>query len=186
MTTNTESTIRQGHIVMLIEMIKARELASSGGQFDAVTALMVALLQQLPNPYAVGQLKAALPPLTLLMQKLVDDIATGEFIHPFKFDTEDGCNVLCVRLANVIRHLTRSTWMLEMWDTMPLKTSHLLKRQLQDAGALLLDVKGMPREFERTLGGKREAHLSAIRLSAFTALGVDASKAKFRKFKPQS
>lgn len=182
MITDTESIIRQGRIVMLLELIKARELASSAGQYEAVTALILGLLEQLPNPYAAG---AALPPLTLLLQKLVDDIATGEFVHPFKFDTEDGCEVLCVRLGYVMRHLTRSTWMLQMWDTMPLRTSSRLRQQLQAADALLLDVIGNPKEFERTLGGTRVGHLVAIRLSAFTALGVDTAKAKASKYKPQ-
>lgn len=185
MNIDTESTIRQGRIVMLLELIKDRELASSAGQYDALTVSMLALLLQISNPYEAGRRKPGPPPLTLLMQKLADDIAAGEFLHPFKFDTEDGSNVLCVRLSNVMQHLTRSTWMLERWDTMPIKTSCLLRRQLKTAGALLLDVSGMPLMFERTLGGKREAHLYAISLSALAAIGVDASTINTSMFKPQ-
>jgi hypothetical protein len=116
-------------------------------------------------------------PWALIVDKLLSEIASHQFRHPFKFDTEDQIPVLCVRTNHVMSHLAQSNSLRPFWDRMTVKTDRVLKKQLATAGVLLMEPD-KPTEvlhLERTIRGQRVSHMVAIDLAQLAQYGLHAT-----------
>lgn len=123
-------------------------------------------------------------PWVWILEKLFSEMAMGEFRFPFEWDEIEGRECLLVRPAHVVDYMSRTPALREFWSGLQVKSDRVFKSQLRDAKAVLLDEKGVVREFERTLGAepfpgqadhrKRVAHLVAIDLTRLGEFGVHA------------
>lgn len=113
-------------------------------------------------------------PWAWVLEKLLSEIASGGFRHPFKFDQEDQVDVLCVRTGHVMDHMRQTNYLREFWDGLPVKSDRVFKKQLAAAGVLLTDANDEPVTVERTVKGQRVAHMVAISLPAMRQYGLHA------------
>jgi hypothetical protein len=116
-------------------------------------------------------------PWALIVEKLLGEIASHQFRHPFKFDTEDEVPVLCVRTSYVMSHISQSPHLRPFWDRMTVKSDRIFKQQLAAAGVLLMDPDqpGKALHVERSIRGVRESHMVCIHLSALEKFGLHAT-----------
>jgi hypothetical protein len=124
----------------------------------------------------ISETKATRHPWVWIIEKLLSEIARGEFRYPFKFDTEDGVEVLCIRTGHVMDHMSQSSGLRAFWDELPIKSDRALKKQLALAGVLVLDMEGdgEPLTFERTVHGKRVGHMVGLSLPMLRQYGLHA------------
>jgi hypothetical protein len=125
----------------------------------------------------ISETKATRHPWVWIVEKLLSEIARGEFRYPFKFDTEDEVEVLCIRTGHIMDHMSQSTGLRAFWDELPIKSDRALKKQLALAGVLVLDPMGNGYdvlEIERTVHGKRVGHMVGLSLPMLRQYGLHA------------
>jgi hypothetical protein len=105
-------------------------------------------------------------PWVWIVDKLLSEIARGQFKFPFAFDTEDEEPVLCVRSSHVMDHLRSEHSLREFWDGLPVKSDRVFKKALLSANVVVRD------SVERTVHGKRVSHMMALSLPALEQYGL--------------
>lgn len=153
---------------LAIELMHVRRRAKTVEEFNATTVLIYNALARAKFNEPDGFTE----PWAEIMGRVLEAIAQNAFHFPYKFDQEDGEDILCIRTSHVMDHLTKTTWLREKWDHMPIRTDRALKKQLKQAGVLITDAKGNARPFERTIRGRRVAHMVGLRLSALHRHGL--------------
>ncbi|MES1977341.1 MAG: toprim domain-containing protein [Pseudomonadota bacterium] len=115
-------------------------------------------------------------PWAWIVEKLLSEIATHSYKFPYRFDTEQGIEVLCVRPGFVMDHISQAPNLREFWDGLPVKTAQVFKRQLLAAGVLVMDDKDptKPADVERTVRGSRIAHMVCLDLDKLKQFGLHA------------
>lgn len=116
-------------------------------------------------------------PWAWIVEKLLSEISAHKVLYPFKFDEVDEVPVLCVRTGHVMDHMRQTTYLREFWDGLPIKSDRVFKRQLEQAGVLLMDEKkgnSLALELERTVKGNRVGHMVALSLPALKVFGLHA------------
>ena len=114
-------------------------------------------------------------PWAWIVEKLLSEIASHKFLHPFRFDVEDQVPVLCVRTGHVMDHMRQTTYLREFWDGLPIKSDRIFKKQLEQAGVLAMESDASkPLEIERTVKGQRVGHMAALSLPALKQYGLYA------------
>lgn len=116
-------------------------------------------------------------PWALIVDKLLGEIASHQFRHPFKFDREDDVPVLCVRTNHVMQHISQSTSLRPFWDRMTVKSDRVFKKQLAAAGVLLMEDNEVdPLHVERSVRGHgRVGHMVALNLKQLERFGLHAT-----------
>jgi hypothetical protein len=124
----------------------------------------------------IADTKATRHPWVWIIEKLLSEIARGEFRYPFKFDHHDEMEVLCIRTGHIMDHISQSNGLRAFWDELPIKSDRALKKQLQLAGVLMLDMEGdgEPMVFERTVHGKRVGHMVGLSIKMLQQFGLHA------------
>ncbi len=112
-------------------------------------------------------------PWAWIVEKLLSEIASHRFLYPYKFDQEDEVATLCVRTGHVMDHMRQTPYLREFWDGLPVKSDRVFKRQLEQAGVLVMDGS-KPLEVERTIKGQRVGHMVALSLPALKQFGLHA------------
>lgn len=127
-------------------------------------------------------------PWAWIVEKLLSEIAAHKVLYPFVFDTVDEVEVLCVRTGHVMDHMRQTPYLREFWDGLPVKSDRVFKRQLEQAGVVLLGgAEGRALEVERTVKGARVGHMVALSLPALKQFGLHAvvPKAPAAQAEPQ-
>ena len=107
-------------------------------------------------------------PWVWIVDKLLSEIARGNFRHPFVFDEIEEERVLCVRTSHVMDHISTEHSLREFWDSLPVKSDRVFKRALQTAGVLAEE------DVERACNKQRVAHMVAMSLPALEQYGLHA------------
>jgi hypothetical protein len=74
-------------------------------------------------------------------------------------------------------HMRQTPYLREFWDGLPIKSDRVFKRQLEQAGVVLMGGEaGPPKslEVERVVKGQRVGHMVALSLSALKTFGLYA------------
>lgn len=98
------------------------------------------------------------------------------FRKPFKFSKAGEPDAVYIRTRHIMDHLVECNWLRDNWHGMPIRSDRVLKRELRQAGVLLLDDG--KEAVERTVNGQRVSHMVGISLAALQASGIDATKAR--------
>lgn len=122
----------------------------------------------------IASTKASRHPWVWIIEKIFSEIARGEFRYPFKFDTEQGEEVLFIRTGHIMDHISQSNGLRAFWDDLPIKSPGVLKKQLLAAGVVMLDDKNQPLDVERTIKGDRVAHMMCISTKRLEVFGLHA------------
>lgn len=123
----------------------------------------------------IADTKATRHPWVWIIEKLLSEIARGEFRYPFAFDSDGhGTGWLCIRTGHIMDHMSQSPGLRAFWDELPIKSDRALKKQLQLAGVLMLDEAGEPEVYEKTVHHKRIGHMVGISLEQLRVYGLHA------------
>ena len=133
--------------------------------YTQLTAVSQMLGAEVPSINDLGcAIEMPPPPWRYVIEALLDRL--DAFTEPYAVDTVAGEWCLCVRTSDLTRFLLRDPSVAKTLATLPVKSDRRLKRDLRDVGLIRGDV-------ERTIGGVRVAHLTAISIDAMAAQGVD-------------
>lgn len=113
-------------------------------------------------------------PWVWIMEILLSEIDANQFNHPYCWeeikDDEGNSHVaLMLRPSHVMDHLSTALHLRNKFDALPVKTARVFKNQLADSGVVVRD------ELERTIRGRRTAHLTALSLPRLERLGLYAT-----------
>lgn len=106
-------------------------------------------------------------PWVWILEMVLSEMDAGKFNHQYKFDQVDGQQCLLVRTTHIMDHVAHSPHLRDRWNGLPVKTAAVFKRQLASAGVIVGD-----KEFERTIGNTRVAHLTALSLEKLGEFGL--------------
>ena len=145
--------------------------------FSETLALVESLSRAEANPERLATLAdtdGARLPWVWIMEILLSEIEAGRYEHPYCWDVlhaDDGqphvC--LCLRAPHVMDHISTAPHLRQKYDALPIKTGRVFKRQLLESGVTLDD------DIERTVRGRRSAHMTAISLERLERLGLYAT-----------
>lgn len=126
----------------------------------------------------VSETVADREPWVWILEILLSEISAGNYRHPFAWDqTEDGHDVLMVRTSHVMDHIAHTNSLRDKWNALPVKSDRIFKRQMVEAGVLAMDYDGKPKEYEKTIRGRREAHMVGIDMHQMELYGLYAGPA---------
>ncbi|QSI78680.1 toprim domain-containing protein [Niveibacterium microcysteis] len=113
-------------------------------------------------------------PWVWITEILLSEIEANRFDHPYCWDTvrtEDGKPepTLFLRPSHVMDHLSTAPHLRTKFDALPIKTARVFKQQLLASGVVLID------EAERTIRGRRMAHLTGLSVAKLERLGLYAT-----------
>lgn len=123
----------------------------------------------------ISESSADRSPWVWIMETILSEIDAGNFKHPHKFDKvqdDDGQDVQCllIRTGHIMDHLAHSSHLRDKWNSLPVKTASVFKRQLMQAGVTVGD-----KEVERTIHTKRTGHLTPLSLDALGNFGLSVA-----------
>lgn len=107
----------------------------------------------------ISETSAEREPWVWITELILGEMDAGHFRHPYAFDWIDGELCLLVRTSHIMQHISQSPALKAKFDSLPVKSDRVLKKQLREAGVVLKDA------CEKTINGKR--------VSNFVALGVE-------------
>jgi len=108
-------------------------------------------------------------PWVWILELALSDIESRQFTHPYKFDVCDAEDCLLIRPQHIMDHIATTSRLREHWNSLPIKSARVFKRQMEQAGVIVED------EVDRRFNGRRFAHLSALGLKRLSAFGLDIS-----------
>lgn len=109
-------------------------------------------------------------PWVWIMRTALSEIDAGNYKHPYAFASVDGEECLLLRTSHVIDHLSTSTNLRQKWDSSPVKSALVFKRQLAGAKVIVGD-----KEIEKTIHTRRVAHLTPISLKVLASFGLSVA-----------
>lgn len=148
----------------------AWELLCDFAQIDVAQGGFIGDLTAQMNSH-VTDTKGERQPWVWIVSVLLSEISRGTFRHPYTFDcTSEEEDFLAVRASDVMDHIAREPSLRQVWDSLTIKSSTVLKKQLRSANVLAEE------DIERTIRGKREAHLVGLSLPALEQYGLSPSR----------
>lgn len=113
-------------------------------------------------------------PWVWITEILLSELDAKRYEHPYCWDTvrnESGKleMALFIRPNHVMDHLSTAPHLRAKFDHLPVKTGRIFKSQLLQSGVVLAD------DIEKTIHGRRTAHLTAISLPCLEQLGLYAT-----------
>lgn len=109
-------------------------------------------------------------PWVWILETFLAEVAGGKFALPFKYDmAADGENCLLVRTSDVMHHLSTESRLRDVWNGLPVKSDRVFKKQLVHAGITVGE------SHERTINGRRVAHMTALSLHKLANFGLHAT-----------
>lgn len=109
-------------------------------------------------------------PFVWILELIASELDAGEFKFPWKIDAVDNQAVLLIRPKDIMSHISTSMRLRDTWNGLPVKTSGVLAKQLQQSEGLVVK-SGL----DKVIRGRRTAHLFALSIAAMAELGISLS-----------
>ena len=121
-------------------------------------------------------------PWVWIMEHVLSDIDSRQFEYPFGVRDHDGHECLIIKPKHIIQHLQTTSRYRQIWDSLPVKSTAVFKKQLQRAGILLTESK------ELHFDGRRHQRMAALSLAQLDRWGLDVAleESKFEAQDPAS
>lgn len=120
----------------------------------------------------IAETSADREPWVWIVDTLLKELATGNFEAPHQWGRVEGEECLLVRTSDVMHHLSRTPALRDTWNSLPIKSDRIFKKQLKESGVVLSDT------IERTVGSRRVSHMTAISLVKLGEYGLHAAPAE--------
>lgn len=126
-------------------------------------------------------------PWVWILEILFSEIAAGNFKHPYGFDIDlhgelprnppDRPRYLFVRTSHVMHHLAHTNALRDAWNSLPVKSDRVFKRQLAAAKVIETRQQGATEgddkyRFDKNINGHRVCNLVALDLEKLEKFGV--------------
>ena len=108
-------------------------------------------------------------PWVWILELVLSDIESRQFMHPHLFDIVDGEDCVLLRPQHIMDHISTTARLREHWNALPIKSARVFKRQMENAGVIVKD------ELDKRIGGRRHAHLTALGLKQLAEFGLEVS-----------
>lgn len=108
-------------------------------------------------------------PWIWIVEKLVSEIESKRFTHPFAYDMVDTTYCLLVRPQHVMDHIATDNRLRDFYNSLPVKSGRIFKRQLETHAVIVRD------DVERRFSGRRHAHLTALSIEKLAEYGIHVS-----------
>lgn len=183
----TELRARHKAVYSLIELIERRETVATEADFLELTAQIGAALWLVRCPSEeVLQVRREnmRAPWIRIIELLLADMAVGAYPFAYKFDQEDGQDVLLLRTSEVMYHFANNGKLAAQQPPITAMSDRMLKKAMKAADVLLLDSVANVWPFERTLNQRRFSYMAALRLSALHLHGLQTFAATQGVFSP--
>lgn len=111
-------------------------------------------------------------PWVWVMDVIAAEIEAGTFRYPHRVATAatvDAPWCLFVRTSHIVQHLAHSMPLREFWSSLPIKSDRVLRRQLKQAGVIVIE------DVEKSIRGRRYGHLVGIGIDQLAQWGVHIS-----------
>jgi hypothetical protein len=137
------------------------------GDFEAC------LLEEMNNQ--VLETTADREPWVWILETTLSEIDAGRYQHPYTWDDVDdehgGEPELCliIRTSHIMDHLAHTSALRDKWNSLPVKSDRVFKRQLKNAGVVITERTDI------TVAGKRYCHAVAISVPRMARFGLYAS-----------
>jgi len=109
-------------------------------------------------------------PWVWILEHVFSDIDSNQFEYPYGFRDRDGVQCLLIKPRHIIQHLQTTSRYRQVWDSMPIKSTSVFKRQLERAGVLLAD------NAELTHNSRRHQRMAALSLAVLDRWGLDVAQ----------
>lgn len=119
----------------------------------------------------IKETSAERSPWVWIMETALSEIDARNFKHPYKFEKHEGHDCLMVNVSHVMDHISTSSSLRDKWNSLPVKTATVLKRQLDRAGVTFDGGK----EIERTMNGKRVRRVTPLLVDKLAEFGLSVS-----------
>jgi hypothetical protein len=119
----------------------------------------------------IKETSAERSPWVWIMETALSEIDAGRFTHPHKFEVYEGVDCLMVNVSHVMDHIATSNSLRDKWNSLPVKTATVFKRQLVAAGVTYAGDK----EIERTINGKRVRRITPLLVDKLGEFGLSVS-----------
>lgn len=117
----------------------------------------------------IGETSADRAPWVWILETTLAELARGKFDAPFRYDDAGNEPCLLIRTSDIMHHLATTTALRDIWNGLPVKSDRVFKKQLQQAGVTVGD------SHERTINGRRVAHMTALSLHSLANYGLHAT-----------
>lgn len=149
-------------------MLAWRYLAEFAG-LDATTGGFIPDLLAEMNSH-IAETSADREPWVWIMETALSEIDAGKYSYPYTFDTIDGEHSILLRTSHIMDHIAHSNSLREKWNSLPVKSDRVFKKQLHGAGVVVGE-----KELERTIFSRRVAHLTPVSLDRLAGYGLSVA-----------
>lgn len=131
----------------------------------------------------IKETKAERQPWVWIMEIILGEIDANLMRYPYVFcevqsDNNERELCLCIRPPHIMQHLSQNSQLRQKYDALPIKSPQALKKQLIRAGVVV------KQDVERTINGKRNAHMIALSIKEMEQYGLTVGYGEFQE-KPQ-
>ncbi|MCD9124013.1 toprim domain-containing protein [Cupriavidus sp. UGS-1] len=110
-------------------------------------------------------------PWVWILETVLSEIDSRNYKHPYKFETVNGKDVLYIRARHVMDHIQHAPNLREIWNSLPVKSASVFKRQLVEHGVTLDGDK----EVEKTIFTRRVQHLTPLCMESLARYGLSVA-----------
>lgn len=115
----------------------------------------------------IAETSADREPWVWIMETVLSEIDSGNFKHPYTFDTIDGELCLLLRTGHVMDHIAHTSALRDKWNGLPVKSDRVFKKQLHHAGVVVGE-----KEVERRICLRRVPYLTPVSLARLAGFGL--------------
>lgn len=108
-------------------------------------------------------------PWVWILEHVFSDIDSRQFEYPYGVRVIDEVPCMVIKPKHIIQHLQTTSRYRQIWDSLPVKSTAVFKRQLQRAGVLVSETR------ELTLGSRRHQRMAALSLEQLDRWGLDVA-----------
>lgn len=111
-------------------------------------------------------------PYVWILETLASEIDAREYHLPHKFEDIDGDPHLILQPGHVMDHIAKSPRLRDQWNSLPVKSARVFKRQLQASQIVFKDEHGEPRELDKVIDGRRMPRAWALSIEKMAEMGI--------------
>lgn len=113
-------------------------------------------------------------PWVWIMETLLSEISSHKYNYPYKFvmlrSNGEPEECLLIRPSHIMEHFKHSTNLRDTYNSLPVKSDRVLKRQLMQADVVFKE------RVDTTISKRRESHMLALSIEALAGYGLQVSR----------
>ncbi|MEI8634690.1 hypothetical protein P4S72_26995 [Vibrio sp. PP-XX7] len=114
----------------------------------------------------ISDTSAEREPWVWIVELILGEMDAGNFHYPYMYDWVGGELCLLVRTSHIMQHISQTPALKTKFDSLPVKSDRILKKQLKESGVVLKDG------YEKTMKGQRVANLVALGVENLREFGL--------------